>query len=355
MTETGAPVLIDDAVEAPSEVLLRVRDLRTEIRSENGLVKAVDGVSFEVRRGETLAIVGESGCGKTMTALSILDLLPRRVARIAGGSVLFCGRELVGLPAREMRRIRGPEIAMIFQDALTGLNPVHRVGDQIAEMIRAHERVSARQAGDRAVELLRTVGIPSPERRARNYVHQFSGGMRQRAMIALAIALEPKLLIADEPTTALDVTVQAQVLEVLQEVQERIGSSIILITHDLGVVAGVADRVLVMYAGRQIEEQPVTGLYGRPRHPYTWGLLRAMPRIDRHLSSRLVSIAGAPPSLIEPPDGCRFAPRCPHVIEECRQEYPTWREIGEDRYVACHRADEIGWVQTLNGEESDDA
>jgi oligopeptide/dipeptide ABC transporter ATP-binding protein len=335
------------STDPDDNVLLDVTDLRTEIRSENGLVRAVDGVSFKVRRGETLAIVGESGCGKTMTALSLLNLLPKRIARIVGGSVRFDGRELVGLPTREMRRIRGAEIAMIFQDALTGLNPVYKVGDQIVEMIRAHESISKDKAWAKAVELLEVVGIPNPQRRAKDYVHQFSGGMRQRAMIAMAMAHEPKLLIADEPTTALDVTVQAQVLEVLQEVQERTGSSMILITHDLGVVAGIADRVMVMYAGREIEEQSVKGLYATPMHPYSWGLLRAMPRVDDAATDRLVSIAGAPPSLICPPEGCRFAPRCPHTEEICLQEYPEMRLVGAGHFVSCHRADEPNWSSTL--------
>ena len=256
---------------ASRKVVLSVRDLHTDIKTENGVVHAVDGVSFDLHNNEVLAIVGESGCGKSVTALSMLKLLPKRVSKITQGSVMLGDLDLTKVSDRGMRKIRGKRIAMIFQDALTGLNPVHRVGDQIAEMILTHEDVTKRQAHQQAIRLLDQVGIPNASERADRYVHEFSGGMRQRAMIALAMALEPEVLIADEPTTALDVTVQAQVLEVLLEVKERIGSSIILITHDLGVVAGMADRVVVMYAGRIIEEQSANGLYHNPMHPYAWG------------------------------------------------------------------------------------
>jgi oligopeptide/dipeptide ABC transporter ATP-binding protein len=332
--------------ETGSDALLSVSELRTQIKTENGVVTAVDRVSFDVGRGETLAIVGESGCGKTMTALSLLNLLPKR-GQVVGGSVVFDGEELVGMSARRMRAIRGAEIAMIFQDALTGLNPVQKVGNQIIEMIRTHRNVSKAEARTRAVELLDLVGIPNASERANSYVHEFSGGMRQRAMIAMAIALEPKLLIADEPTTALDVTVQAQVLEVLQNVQERLGSSIILITHDLGVVAGVADRIMVMYAGREIETGLVGQIYEQPTHPYTWGLMRAMPRLDSLEGERLVSIPGAPPNLISPPSGCRFAPRCVHVQPVCEETYPPMQTLPGGHGVACHFATEPGWSQTL--------
>jgi oligopeptide/dipeptide ABC transporter ATP-binding protein len=282
-----------------------------------------------------------------MTALSILQLLPRRVSRISQGSVVFEGEDLVKASAKRLRRVRGESIAMIFQDALTGLNPVHRVGEQIVEMIRAHRDMSKKQAWARAVDLLDAVGIPNAKERARNYVHEFSGGMRQRAMIAMGIALDPKVLIADEPTTALDVTVQAQVLEVLLDVQDRLGTAIILITHDLGVVAGVADRVLVMYAGRKVEEQSVLGVYNNPKHPYTWGLLNAMPRVDEGLSERLVQITGAPPSLIDPPKGCRFAPRCPFAEDICVEQYPELRTVEEGVQVACHFADRPGWGREM--------
>jgi oligopeptide/dipeptide ABC transporter ATP-binding protein len=329
------------------EPILSVRDLHAEIDTENGTVHAVDGVSFDLMAGETLAIVGESGCGKSMTALSLLRLLPKRTGRITGGEVWFGGRDLTQLSERQMRSVRGAEIAMIFQDALTGLNPVYRVGDQIVEMIRTHEKISKSDARDRAVELLDMVGIPNPEQRARNYVHEFSGGMRQRAMVAMAIALEPKVLIADEPTTALDVTVQAQVMELIQEIRDRLKSSVILITHDLGVVAGAADRVMVMYAGQIIEEQPVSGLFENPQHPYTWGLLNSMPRADSERSDRLSSIIGAPPSLITPPTGCRFSPRCDYAQEICRTTETELRNI-DGHLVSCHFADRPDWGPDLS-------
>jgi oligopeptide/dipeptide ABC transporter ATP-binding protein len=327
--------------------LLSVRDLRTEIETENGTVVPVDGVSFDLFPDEVLAIVGESGCGKSMTALSILRLLPPRVSRITNGEVMLDGEDLVKVSDRRLREIRGAEIAMIFQDALTGLNPVYRVGDQIIEMIRAHRHMSKRDARRRAVELLDLVGIPSASQRVDNYVHEFSGGMRQRAMIAMAIALDPKVLIADEPTTALDVTVQAQVMDVLLDIKDRLDSSIILITHDLGVVAGAADRVMVMYAGRRIEEGTVDDVYARPVHPYTAGLLTAMPRVDDDHHTRLTQISGAPPSLINPPPGCRFAPRCPFAAEVCHREYPELRVHDNGAKVACHFADRPGWEDEL--------
>lgn len=331
---------------AGRKVVLSVKDLHTEIKTENGVVHAVDGVSFDLHNNEVLAIVGESGCGKSVTALSILKLLPKRVSKITQGSVMLGDLDLTKVSDRGMRKIRGKRIAMIFQDALTGLNPVHRVGDQIAEMILTHQDVSKRQAHQQAIYLLDQVGIPNASERADRYVHEFSGGMRQRAMIAVAMALEPEVLIADEPTTALDVTVQAQVLEVLLEVKERIGSSIILITHDLGVVAGMADRVMVMYAGRIIEEQSVDGLYHNPMHPYAWGLLNAMPRVDEVLSERLASIPGAPPSLIDPPKGCRFASRCPMVEPLCEEVYPEVIQAAQSS-VACHFADRPNWSRAL--------
>jgi oligopeptide/dipeptide ABC transporter ATP-binding protein len=332
-----------------TEPLLSVQNLRTQIATENGIVTAVDGVSFDLHRDEVLAIVGESGCGKSMTALSILGLIPPRVSEITNGRVMFNGEDLTKVSKQRIRQVRGAEIAMIFQDALTGLNPVYRVGDQIVEMIRAHERISKRDAHKRAVELLGLVGIPKPELRAQQYVHEFSGGMRQRAMIAMAIALEPQVLIADEPTTALDVTVQAQVMEVMLEIKERINSSIILITHDLGLVAGAADRVLVMYAGRQIEEGRIDQLYAQPQHPYTHGLLNAMPRVD-DTNNRLVQIAGAPPSLITPPPGCRFEPRCTFATDVCRAEYPEYQKSDAATHVACHHASQPNWQQTLRGQ-----
>jgi peptide/nickel transport system ATP-binding protein len=323
-----------------------VRDLRTEIDTENGTVVAVDGVSFDLFAEEVLAIVGESGCGKTMTALSLLGLLPPRVSRITDGEVMFDGEDLTKVSAKRIREVRGAEIAMIFQDALTGLNPVYKVGDQIVEMILAHEDLSKRDARKRAVDLLDLVGIPSAAQRADNHVHEFSGGMRQRAMIAMAIALGPKVLIADEPTTALDVTVQAQVIDVLLEIKDRLNSAIILITHDLGVVAGTADRVMVMYAGRRIEQGTVDEVYAHPVHPYTAGLLSAIPRVDDSLT-RLTQIKGAPPSLITPPPGCRFSPRCSFATDICYSEYPEFLLRGSGTMAACHHADRAGWADEL--------
>lgn len=327
-----------------SEPILSVQDLHTTIDTENGVVRAVDGVSFDLYENEILGIVGESGCGKSMTALTILGLIPPRTSRITSGHVIFEGKDLTNISKKEMRSVRGDEIAMIFQDALTALNPVHRVGDQIAEMIRAHRKVSKKDAREKAVDLLELVGIPNPGDRARNYVHEFSGGMRQRAMIAMAIALDPKILIADEPTTALDVTVQAQVMEVIQEIRERLNMSIILITHDLGLIAGMADRVMVMYAGRMVEQQSVDGIYEDPKHPYTFGLLNSMPAIDSDKSEDLYQIAGAPPSLITPPSGCRFSPRCAYATDLCRTDYPDYREIGPQQMAACHYAELPGWA-----------
>jgi len=323
--------------------LLAVRDLRTEIDTESGTVTAADGVSLDLHSDEVLAVVGESGCGKTMLALSILGLLPRRTGRITGGRVLFRGEDLVGATPERLREIRGAEIAMIFQDALTGLHPLRRVGDQIAETIRAHEPVRRAAARRRATELLDLVGIPAPDRRAASFPHELSGGMRQRVMIAMSVALDPAVLIADEPTTALDVTVQAQVMETLASISGDLSGSILLITHDFGVVAGFADRVAVMYAGRLVEQGPVAEVYARPRHPYTAGLLASMPRID-DVPGRLERIAGTPPSLISPPPGCRFAPRCGFATDLCRESSPETRLWPPDgaATVACHHAEHLG-------------
>ena len=325
-----------------AQPLLSVRDLRTEIDTEAGTVTAVDGVSFDLAGDEVLAVVGESGCGKTMLALSILGLLPPRTGRIVGGEVLFRGEDLVQATPARLREIRGAEIAMIFQDALSGLHPLHRVRDQIAETIRAHEPVRRRAARRRAVELLDLVGIPDPARRADAFPHELSGGMRQRVMIAMAVALDPAVLIADEPTTALDVTVQAQVLETLAAISRELSGSILLITHDFGVVAATADRVMVMYAGRLAEQGPVTGVYRGPRHPYTAGLLAAMPRLSDKPGS-LRRIAGTPPSLISPPPGCRFAPRCGFATDLCGTDVPTMRRWppGGNVTVACHHAEDV--------------
>ena len=323
--------------------LLSVRDLRTEIDTESGTVTAADGVSLDLYGDEVLAVVGESGCGKTMLALSILGLLPHRTGRITGGQVLFRGEDLTRATPARLREIRGAEIAMIFQDALTGLHPLRRVGEQIAETIRAHEPVRRAAARRRAAELLELVGIPAPAARARAFPHELSGGMRQRVMIAMAVALDPAVLIADEPTTALDVTVQAQVMETLAAISGDLSGSILLITHDFGVVAGFADRVAVMYAGRLVEQGPVTEVYRRPRHPYTAGLLASMPRIDDP-PGRLERIAGTPPSLISPPPGCRFAPRCGFATGLCGESSPEMRlwPAGGNVTVACHHAERLG-------------
>jgi oligopeptide/dipeptide ABC transporter ATP-binding protein len=299
--------------------LLQIRDLKVEFATDDGIVTAVDNVSLEVKTGDVLGLVGESGCGKSVTALTILGLTRGPKTRV-GGEILYQGRELLALKERELQRLRGKEIAMIFQDPMTSLNPVHRVGDQIAETIVIHEHVSRRAARSRAVELLREVGIPNPVTRVDDYPHEFSGGMRQRAMIAMALSCQPAILIADEPTTALDVTIQAQILDLIARLQESFGSAIILITHDLGVVADIADDVMVMYAGRIVESGTTAQIFNEPQHPYTWGLLGSIPRIDKPKAHRLRPIDGSPPSLFDLPAGCSFAPRCPHVFGACGVE-----------------------------------
>jgi peptide/nickel transport system ATP-binding protein len=324
----------------PPAPLLAVEDLRTYFFTAEGTVRAVDGVSFSIAPGETLGIVGESGCGKSVTALSILRLLPRKGARIVGGSVRFEGHDLVPLSEAKMRRIRGDRIAMIFQEPMTSLNPVHTIGAQIAEAVRIHQKLSSAAAWARAAEMLRMVHIPDAPHRLRDYPHQFSGGMRQRAMIAMALACNPKLLIADEPTTALDVTIQAQILRLMLELKERIGAAVMLITHDLGVVAETCQRVIVMYAGRTVEEAPVLELFDRPAHPYTRGLLASVPH-QAERRRRLAEIPGVVPSLREPITGCAFAPRCPMVIERCRVEAPAMLPVASGHGAACFRAGEI--------------
>jgi oligopeptide/dipeptide ABC transporter ATP-binding protein len=298
--------------------LLSVNELAVSFATEDGLLRAVDRVSFAVGAGDVLAIVGESGCGKSVTAQTIMGLTRSANARIEG-SVEYRGENLLGAGEAELQRVRGDEIAMVFQDPMTSLNPVYRVGDQIVEAIRAHRDVSKREAGERAVELLRSVGIPNPEQRARDYPHEFSGGMRQRAMIAMALSLEPALLIADEPSTALDVTIQAQILRLLEKINRDRGLAVIIITHDLGVVAEIADRVVVMYAGRVVEEGTLDEIFYDPQHPYTWGLLGSLTRLDRPRPKRLPQIRGLPPSLLLPPQGCHFRPRCPHAFARCEQ------------------------------------
>jgi oligopeptide/dipeptide ABC transporter ATP-binding protein len=327
---------------AEDNVLLSVRDLRAVFETDDGVVQAVDGVSFDVSRGEVFAIVGESGSGKSVTAMSILGLLP--TLKVERGEILWKGRDLLQLPEEERRKVRGKEIAMIFQDPLTALNPVHTVGRQIGEMARIHEGLKKGPAFDRAVEMLDLVGIPEPRKRADNYPHEFSGGMRQRAMIAMAITCKPDLLIADEPTTALDVTVQAQVLEVLLDIKDEIDSAIILITHDLGVVAGLAQRVMVMYAGRQVELGQTDEIFYEPRHPYTLGLLASLPRLDDVGDEPLVPIVGTPPSLIRKPSGCAFHPRCrfARVPGICESDDPALRLVAGDAHVAaCHYSEDL--------------
>ena len=321
-----------------SEALLSVRDLRTHFFTDEGVVRAVDGVSFDVSPGETLAVVGESGSGKSVTSLSILRLIQSPPGRIVAGSIRFRGRELLELSDAEMRAIRGREISMIFQEPMTSLNPVYTCGDQIMESLMVHENVSRRAARARAIELLGTVGIPAPDQRVDEYPHQMSGGMRQRVMIAMALACRPAILIADEPTTALDVTIQAQILELLERLQAEMGMAVILITHDLGVVAETADRVVVMYAGQVVESCDVRSAFERPRHPYTAGLLRSLPRLGQREALRV--IPGAVPNPSRFPAGCRFEPRCPVALPRCL-EPPALEPVEPDHLSRCWRAREI--------------
>jgi peptide/nickel transport system ATP-binding protein len=300
--------------------LLEVRDLRTSFRTDDGVLKAVDGVSFSIEKGQTLGIVGESGSGKSVTCLTIMGLNAKRNT-ISSGHALWKGEDLLTMPQRRLRDIRGNDIAMIFQDPMTSLNPVHRIGKQLVEAILLHRDVTKKTAKARALELLKAVGIPRADRRIDDYPHQFSGGMRQRVMIAMALVNDPDLLIADEPTTALDVTTQAQILALMNRLQQEFGSAIIIITHDLGVVAETADEVAVMYAAQVVEKGSVEGIFSRPHHPYTWGLLGSLPRLDADVE-RLVQIQGQPPSLLNPPRGCRFHPRCPYVMDVCRRDEP---------------------------------
>jgi peptide/nickel transport system ATP-binding protein len=311
-----------------AERLLEVKDLAVRFATEDGVVRAVDGVSFELERGKVLGIVGESGSGKSVTAMTILGLTRGINARFEG-QVVYKGEDLLKMSETQLRRIRGNEIAMIFQDPMTSMNPVYRVGAQIVEAIRTHEDVGQRTARNRAVQLLRQVGIPHPEERVDDYPHQFSGGMRQRAMIAMALANNPDILIADEPTTALDVTIQAQIIELIDKLKDDFNSSVILITHDLGVVADIADDIAVMYAGRIVEYGTKRQVFYDPQHPYAWGLLGSIPRLDRPKPERLHSIRGAPPSLINLPQGCKFRPRCPHAFERCIEE-PELKNRVED-------------------------
>jgi len=330
-------------MNAPAKPLLEIDGLKTWFFTRDGVVRAVDGVSFAVHPGETLAVVGESGCGKSVTALSILRLIASPPGRIVSGTLLFEGKDLLGMDEAGMRALRGNEISMIFQEPMTSLNPVLTVGRQIAEALRVHRGLAGAQALAGAIGMLRQVDIPEPERRAGEYPHQLSGGMRQRVMIAMALACQPRLLIADEPTTALDVTIQAQILDLMRALKEKSGAAIVLITHDLGVVAEMAQRVVVMYAGRKVEEAPVDLLFEHPRHPYTRGLLNSVPRLGEaeHGIRRLAEIPGVVPSLREAIPGCVFAPRCPHATDRCRREYPPLEEKGGGHWVACWEADRI--------------
>jgi oligopeptide/dipeptide ABC transporter ATP-binding protein len=315
-----------------AEPLLEVKDLKVSFRTEDGIVKAVDGVSFTLGQREVLGVVGESGSGKSVTMLTVMRLINDPNARFEG-EVLYKGVDVMKLPTERMREVRGGDIAMIFQDPMTSLNPVYRVGDQIVEAIATHQDIDKAQARARAVDLLREVGIPQPDRRVDDFPHQFSGGMRQRAMIAMALANNPDILIADEPTTALDVTIQAQILELIGRLKDEFNSTVILITHDLGVVADVADRIAVMYAGRIVEFGNKRDLFYDPQHPYTWGLLGSIPRLDRPKQERLHSIEGMPPSLIHPPQGCKFRPRCPHAFDKCLDEPPLEARVEDRRHL----------------------
>jgi peptide/nickel transport system ATP-binding protein len=320
--------------------LLEVNDLKTYFRTDDGVVRAVDGVSFSVDKGQTLGIVGESGSGKSVTCLTIMGLNAKRNS-MTSGQALWKGENLLTMNSRRLRDIRGNDIAMIFQDPMTSLNPVHKIGNQLAEAMRLHEDVSKRQAKARALELLKAVGIPRAERRLDDYPHQFSGGMRQRVMIAMALINNPDLLIADEPTTALDVTTQAQILTLIEKLQAEFGSAVIMITHDLGVVAEIADDVVVMYAAEVAEKGTVGQIFKQPHHPYTWGLMGSLPRLDTHVE-RLVQIQGQPPSLLRPPSGCRFHPRCPYVMNVCKTADPALAPVSDDptHLQACHLDEE---------------
>lgn len=323
-----------------NDTLLKVRDLRTYFETEDGTVKAVDGVSFELERGETLGIVGESGSGKSVTNLSIIRLIPNPPGRIAGGEILFAGQDLLQLPEDEVRKIRGRRISMIFQDPMTSLNPFMKISKQLMEMTRLHLGHGKSQAHEHAVEMLEKVGIPDARARAEDYPHEFSGGMRQRVMIAMALSCKPELLIADEPTTALDVTIQAQILELIKKLKQETGTSVILITHDLGVVAGMTDHVVVMYAGKVFEQAPTRELFALPGNPYTKGLLRSVPDPTAE-QGKLYQIPGLPPDVARLKPGCPFAPRCERVADICRREFPPFVQLNAEHYSLCHFADEV--------------
>ncbi len=319
--------------------LLDVRDLTVRFYTLDGVVHAVNGISYTLNEGETLGIVGESGCGKSVSVLALMRLIQEPPGRIEAGQALYRGEDLLQLTEEQMEQVRGKEIAMVFQDPMTAFNPVLTIGRQIAEMLVTHMGMSWKEAYSRVAELLTMVGIPQAAERCKDYPHQFSGGMRQRAMIAMALACNPSILIADEPTTALDVTIQAQIIDLVKRLRDRLGMSVIWITHDLGIIAGLAERVLVMYAGFIVEKGQVDDIYGSPRHPYTLALLRSLPRVDRSIGDRLATIGGLPPDLLRLPEGCPFAPRCAFVQERCRYERPSLRPVGPEHEVAC-------WVDT---------
>jgi len=317
-----------------NDVILQVKDLKTYFNTDDGIVKAVDGISYELRRGETLGLVGESGCGKSVSCLSVMKLIPSPPGKIVHGQALLDGKDIFTQSAAEVRGIRGGRISMIFQDPMTCLNPFLRISTQMVETIRLHQGLKVHQAKDKAVDMLRMVGIPNPAKRVDAYPHQFSGGMRQRVMIAMALSCNPEILIADEPTTALDVTIQAQILEIIKKLSRELGTAVILITHDLGVVAGMCNNICVMYAGRIVEKAPVGDLYREPKHPYTQGLIKSVPRLDRPGKQRLHSIDGQPPNLIDLPDVCAFHPRCEFAMDICRRKYPPETPL-EGRMVRC--------------------
>jgi oligopeptide/dipeptide ABC transporter ATP-binding protein len=329
-----------------AEPLLRVENLVTAFDTENGQIKAVDGVSFSVQPGKTLGIVGESGCGKTVTALSIINLLPKPTADILAGEIWFEGEDLASAPIERLHHVRGERIGMIFQEPMTALNPVHRIGRQIMESLKLHRSITDADALRATIEMLEKVGIPSPEIRVSEYPHQLSGGMRQRVMIAMALICQPSLVIADEPTTALDVTIQAQILELLQDMQNQLNTSIIMITHDLGVIAETCDDVLVMYAGRVAEQGSVDDVFNHPKHPYTHGLLNSIPRLNTPRKTKLPTIEGMVPSLTDMPAGCRFNNRCPYADDLCAQSYPTIDDQPGYHKAACHHWQKITFEQT---------
>jgi oligopeptide transport system ATP-binding protein len=327
--------------------LLQVKDLRTHFFTEEGVVRAVDGISYDVKEGETMGLVGESGCGKSVSALSLLRLIPSPPGKIVGGEVLFDGEDLMKVDEDEIRHVRGNRIAMIFQEPMTSLNPVLTIGRQLTEALELHLKMHRGAAEQRAIELLEMVGIPEGPTRLNDYPHQFSGGMRQRVMIAMALSCNPKLLLADEPTTALDVTIQAQILEILARLSQEFGTAVIIITHNLGVVARYADRVNVMYAGKIVESASAMKVYGDPRHPYTIGLLKSVPRLDEARKDKLVPIEGVPPDLASIPPGCSFYPRCPYRLDRCQEEEPPLMLVEEGHYSAC-------WVDVKSGDSKRD-